>query len=630
MTTPPPDTTPPPEPVPASRSYPAAPAVGVGAIVWRDRRILLIRRARPPQAGQWSIPGGRQEVGETLFEAAAREVREETGIEVVPTGIVTAVDSIHRDAEGRAEWHYTIVDVAAEWIAGEPVAGDDAADARWATLDEAEALIGWPELRRVIRLSAEQRRGHAGGRPMLKARPDVGRILRSRLGGFIARPWLDAVSIALFRDWWFPMSRAWAAAEAADGDLESFARGIGVEPAALARSGSAPRILADVAALRHRYRIAVEDWRMLMASSASPLPEAVAAEEARLDAAHDLSAARFRFTIFARSWRVPGCRWAIPTVAEVEARHGARRASPETAYALDFELEQAVGRVVPTRRLPGPWGDEYWIEFGPLTRWTDTRCRARVWEPAQGAADAPTVIILHGIGIETDQMRVPIAEIERLVRRGLRVVAPEAPWHSSRRPDGWYGGEPFVATTPLGPLDFFAAAVPEVAVVTAWSRRTGRGPVGLVGHSLGALTAQLAATHGRAWPAAAQADAMVLFTTAEGIERVGFDSTLAQAFGLDRQLTRRGWTVETLAPWSALTDPLGAPSMGADRVVVVLGQRDDVTPFDAGMAIAQRWGIEADRLFVRPEQGHFSVPAGLVVDETPVDVFVRVLSEAAG
>ena len=67
MTSPPPDTTPPPEPVPASRAYPTAPVVGVGAIVWRDERILLIRRARPPQAGQWSIPGGRQEVGETLF-----------------------------------------------------------------------------------------------------------------------------------------------------------------------------------------------------------------------------------------------------------------------------------------------------------------------------------------------------------------------------------------------------------------------------------------------------------------------------------------------------------------------------------------------------------------------------------
>ncbi len=610
----------------SSAPYPKSPVVGVGALVWRDDRLLLIRRNKPPQAGEWSIPGGRQEIGETLFEAAAREVHEETGITVVPVRIVTAVDSIHRDADGRPEWHYTIVDVAAEWQSGEPVAADDAREARWATLAEAEALIAWPELRRVIRLSHAQRADARATR--LRPRPDLRRFLRGRIGAFVARPWLDSVSLALFRDWWFPMSRAWAAATAAGGEIAPFAEGVGIEQGALTRLGWLQRALDEVETLRLRAETAEQDWAMLMASSAGPLAEAVAAEESRLDAAHALATARFRFAFLARNRRVPACRWDTPTAEMVEARHGARLADPDTAYALPFDLAQAAQSVVPTRRLPGPWGDEYWIQFGPSTGWMDTPCRAHVWEPS-GVSNPPTVLHLHGIGIESDQMRMPVGEVERLVRRGLRVIAPEAPWHGSRRPRGWYGGEPFVATTPLGPLDFFAAALPELAVLTAWARRIGGAPVGWVGHSLGSLTAQLAATHAQGWPEAARPDAMLLFTTAEGMDLIGLSGTLARAFGLDRQLLRRGWTAPALQRWSVLTNPLGMPVMGPERIVMVLGQKDSVTPFEAGLAIARRWGVAADRLFLRP-QGHFSVPAGLAVDETPIDVFVRTLSAAQG
>ena len=103
------------------------------------------------------MPGGAQEVGETVFEAAAREVREETGLEVRPVAIITTVDSITRDADGAVQYHYTLVEVAADCAAGDPVAADDAADARWATLEEAEGLVEWDETRRILGLSAAQR-----------------------------------------------------------------------------------------------------------------------------------------------------------------------------------------------------------------------------------------------------------------------------------------------------------------------------------------------------------------------------------------------------------------------------------------------------------------------------------------
>ena len=143
----------------STREYPDRPWVGVGVLVWKGDRLLLIRRGRAPRLGQWSLPGGAQGVGETVFEAAAREVLEETGLTVRPTGVVTVVDSITRDEAGAVHYHYTLVEVSAEWVAGEAAAMDDALEVRWAGVEEAVALVPWEETDRVIRLAAERRSG---------------------------------------------------------------------------------------------------------------------------------------------------------------------------------------------------------------------------------------------------------------------------------------------------------------------------------------------------------------------------------------------------------------------------------------------------------------------------------------
>ena len=132
------------------REYPNRPWVGVGVVVWRGDTVLLVRRAKPPRLGEWSIPGGAQSLGETIFEAAIREVREEAGIEIKPTAIVTVVDSVLRDAAQRTQFHYTLVEISAEWISGEPVAADDVDAVRWATPEEAATLVKWDETLRII------------------------------------------------------------------------------------------------------------------------------------------------------------------------------------------------------------------------------------------------------------------------------------------------------------------------------------------------------------------------------------------------------------------------------------------------------------------------------------------------
>lgn len=145
-----------------SRDYPSRPVVGVGAVVWRDGRVLLIRRGKPPRAGQWSLPGGAQELGETVLEAARREVREETGLELARVELLTVVDSITRDDRGGVRWHYTLVDVVAEAAAGAARPGSDAAEVGWFGLDELDGLGLWAETVRVIRLAAARRGGAAG------------------------------------------------------------------------------------------------------------------------------------------------------------------------------------------------------------------------------------------------------------------------------------------------------------------------------------------------------------------------------------------------------------------------------------------------------------------------------------
>ena len=105
------------------------------AAVIRQNQVLLVRRANPPDAGRWGFPGGKIDHGEPLFEAATRELAEETGVTAEPVQVFTAVDAFDHDATGRLRRHFILIAVLCRWTAGEPVAGDDALEARWIDLD---------------------------------------------------------------------------------------------------------------------------------------------------------------------------------------------------------------------------------------------------------------------------------------------------------------------------------------------------------------------------------------------------------------------------------------------------------------------------------------------------------------
>jgi 8-oxo-dGTP diphosphatase len=138
------------------REYPDQPLVGVGAIIIEAGRVVLVKRGHPPLAGEWSIPGGVLEVGETLRQAAVREAFEETGLEVEPADLLGVFDRVLRDQAGRTQYHYVLIDFLCRRIAGEARGAGDAAEARWFTREEVAGLSLAKDTAEVIQLGFEK------------------------------------------------------------------------------------------------------------------------------------------------------------------------------------------------------------------------------------------------------------------------------------------------------------------------------------------------------------------------------------------------------------------------------------------------------------------------------------------
>ncbi len=138
------------------------PVVAVAAIIWNaQREVLLIRRSKEPRKGQWSLPGGKVEFGETLHAAVHREVREETGLEIEIIALAETLETMLDETAGAPYAHYVLIDYSTRAVSGTAKAASDAADARWFTMTELAQTPIWDEMRRVIALSEVQVWGEA-------------------------------------------------------------------------------------------------------------------------------------------------------------------------------------------------------------------------------------------------------------------------------------------------------------------------------------------------------------------------------------------------------------------------------------------------------------------------------------
>jgi 8-oxo-dGTP diphosphatase len=146
------------------REYPDRPVVGVGGVVISKGRALLVRRGRAPFQGEWSIPGGMLELGETILEGVRRELREETGIDAEVIELIEVFERIALDGAGKTQYHYVVLDYFCEPISGEAQAGSDAAEVAWAAEAELTQYSLTPTAVRVIHKALEmaRKRGSPG------------------------------------------------------------------------------------------------------------------------------------------------------------------------------------------------------------------------------------------------------------------------------------------------------------------------------------------------------------------------------------------------------------------------------------------------------------------------------------
>ncbi len=433
------------------------------------------------------------------------------------------------------------------------------------------------------------------------------KLLKGPLGPAILRPWFDRVGLWGVSKWYFPLSRAWAAALESNGDVDHWLSLLG--------GSGRPRKVVETALRRTQaaaaaHREADATWEaVFFGAEGGDAAERAWAERRRLGRAHDFMGARSYFSPLQMLRAFPPVRLEIPDPAEVRAGQGERLANPEAAWPLP-----AMSRMTLSDAFDGAPFDTRFLRFDspvlgdPVT--------ARVLTPT-GAEDPPTLIMLHGVAMETEFWKGLAQSTLQVAGQGVRLVLPEGPWHGRRRLPGWYGGEPVLGQGPLGLMELFEAWVAEVSLVIRWARASSRGPIAVGGVSLGALTTQILGSAPALWPAEAQPDALFLIATTGDLAAVAEHGSLVTALGLPPKLEAAGWTDPEVDRWLPLLEPAAKPLMAPENVVMSLGSADDLTPYRGGLDLARRWAVPEENVFKR-ERGHFSVSLGLLEDPRPL------------
>jgi hypothetical protein len=411
-----------------------------------------------------------------------------------------------------------------------------------------------------------------------------------------------------------PLSRAWATALDSEGSVERFRLEIGCD---LPESAVPKRAIAELTTLKTAFQAADAAWLQAFFARRDPGQAALLeAERNWRRSSHRLMNARWSFLPLVLRRKIPAARFRVPNIDEVEAAHGTLRTDPDKAFALPAPLP-AVER---SHAIERSWGREYWLRFASPGPDRDTAW-AHVYEPL-AAETAPTLIHGHGLSVEIEAYEGMVDDLLKLVARGIRVIRLEAPWHVRRRQPGWYGGERFIATQPLGALELLPTAAREMGILAGWCRQQGRGRVAFGGVSMGALTAQLAAARARAWPERHRPDVLFLVTTSDSVAALAVESSISRSVGMPAALHDGGWSEGNLRTYASMTDPGLVAPLSPSNIIMVLGRADTVTPCVRGASLAEHWNLPGRNLFLY-DRGHFTVPIGMFRDTEPLERLVE-------
>jgi hypothetical protein len=451
-------------------------------------------------------------------------------------------------------------------------------------------------------------------------------VFRSLMGALLARPWVDRAGLIALRRWYFPLSRLWAAANAARGDVERFRDEVGAPVPGFWPGPYLRSLLARNARVRNAAEAARAAWEMAMFGAEERHGDRLRLldHQRRVAATrHLLNRASFYPLLFPR--RPPPARWQIDRPADVQRDLGVAIARPDCLYDVPIDARTiSVSQPVPKNELR-----EYWLRAPtPAARLRERPgsevLYARVVEPADATPHA-TLIFGSGLCLEFELLTLARDPAALLATLGWRVVEPISPYHGLRAMPGRYGGEPFFAAGPTSSIDLIAGQAIESALLVAWCRRRFEGKVALAGISMTSFVAQQVASRCRLWPADARPDAIMLISHSGRIEDVTFDGELAAALGLDRALAEAGWSREMLADLSRLVDPGETPALHPSHIVSVLGETDGWLPYDDGLAVVRRWKLPEPNIFRYP-LGHLGMPVQLMRNPAPFERLKQVLA----
>ena len=445
-------------------------------------------------------------------------------------------------------------------------------------------------------------------------------FFRSPLSALYLRPAFDRAAVPAIARLYLPLSRAWAAGLAAQGDGQR----VDAEfPELAGRRRTVARARRRLAPRARGFAAAAAAWEAAFFGGGEHDPTGLALmEEHRARAAQALMLGRVDFLPAHLVKRFPAIAWSMAGPEAVARRHGPRLSAPGAGFPLaDEPPAMEVSRVI-----EGPEFDTHWLRAPGSVGGTADTLWARVERP-HGAGPHPALIFTHGICMETEFWQELGSPATRLAASGFAVVRPEGPYHGRRRVAGSFGGEQVMAHGPMGLLDYFEAHVRELGILTGWARETFGGPVAVGGVSLGALAAQLVASAAGHWPAAMRPDGYFLVTTSDSMASVAMEGCLPRALGAPRVLAAHGWSRATLEQWQPLLDPGEKPAVAPDKIVMVLGKRDRVTPFAEGQRLVRRWGVPEANVFLR-DLGHFTTSLGLYRDPAPLVRLGAILAAA--
>ena len=438
----------------------------------------------------------------------------------------------------------------------------------------------------------------------------------------LARPFIDQLCLWGFR-WLLPASHSWAVAAQADGDGDFFVAKLGLGKV----SAKLRDRLQQTKRLKATSEAAYSAWRDAAFETDTTMIESglAALEVARRCAAQAFSSQRFSYIPFAKWHGLPAVAYQIPHPDTVLPSLLDDPATIEHLFAMPDQMPQ----VALSHRSNVHGVAEYWLRFaspagseaaaiGGDTSWV------HVYEPLDAPPHVPSLIWAHGLSMELEMMESGPLDFVSLARAGIRVLMPDGPGHNRRSQPGLYGGASFLQAAPISGLHHFSQAAGEYAVLIEWCHAQGSKRVALGGISLGALSAQVTAGHMSSWPDACRPDALLLLTTTDQVSALATESALGQVADVDRAVLAAGWRHPHLMALAPITDASAAAPLDPARIVMLLGRRDNVTPYAGGQRLAHQWQLPGENIFTR-DQGHFSAAFGLAIDPAPYRRIVEIL-----